>query len=206
MNEDKNKDQDIEFDFEDEEVKENEEPIEITPEDPLQAQYEAECKKSKELLDQLQRLQAEFDNFRKRMENRFDDITRFASEEIILKMLDIYDNLQRSLEIDFSENPEGAKAGINAIQKQMEKILSNEGVRPIESVGKEFDPYYQNAVNRVCDTTKPDRIVVEEYQKGYMFKEKVLRPAVVCVNQHEARSAEESTDTTKDLNHEVSGE
>ncbi|TFG27119.1 nucleotide exchange factor GrpE, partial [Candidatus Thorarchaeota archaeon] len=151
MRENDNKDKEIDLDLDNTDLEDSEEIIDITPEDPLRKQLEIECQKSEDLFDQLQRLQAEFDNFRKRMENRFEDITRFASEEIILKMLDVFDNLLRSLEIDFADNPEGAKTGIEAIQKQMEKILSNEGVRPIESVGKEFDPYYQNALNRICD-------------------------------------------------------
>ncbi len=205
MRKDENKDQDIDLDFDDDSLN-GEETVDITPEDPLLSQYEDECEKSKELIDKLQRIQAEFDNFRKRMENRFEEISRFASEEIILKMLDVYDNLLRALEIDFSKNPEDAKTGIEAIQRQMNKILSNEGVRPIESLGKEFDPYYQNALNRISDTSKPDGIVLEEYQRGYMFKEKVLRPAIVCVNQHDFQSVEESKDNSNDKNSEESGE
>ena len=205
MREDENKDQEIEMDLDDDSLDE-EDILDITPEDPLLKQYEAECEKSKELVDQLQRMQAEFDNFRKRMENRFEEITRFASEEIILKMLDVYDNLLRALEMDFAQNPEDAKTGIDAIQKQMNKILSNEGVRPIESLGKEFDPYYQNALNKTSDMSKPDGIVLEEYQKGYMFREKVLRPAIVCVNQHETHSADENKDNTDEKKSEELGE
>ncbi|TFG27391.1 nucleotide exchange factor GrpE [Candidatus Thorarchaeota archaeon] len=206
MREDDNKNQEIEVDLDDEDLTDIDEVIDITPEDPLQTQLKTECEKSKELVDQLQRLQAEFDNFRKRMENRFEEVTRFASEEIILKMLEVYDNLSRALEMDFAANPEGAKAGIDAIQRQMEKILSNEGVHPIESIGKQFDPYYQNALNRVCDKAKPEGIILQEYQRGYMFKEKVLRPAVVCVNQHESDSAEENKDKANNINSEESGE
>ncbi len=205
MRGDENKDQEIDMSLDDDSTN-DEDILDIIPEDPLQRQYEVECEKSKELVDQLQRIQAEFDNFRKRMENRFEDITRFASEEIILKMLDVYDNLLRALAMDFAKNPEDAKSGIEAIQKQMDKILSNEGVRPIESLGKEFDPYYQNALNRISDIKKPNGIVLEEYQRGYMFKEKVLRPAIVCVNQHDSHSAEENKDNTNDRNSEERGE
>ena len=205
MHGDENKDKDEKMNL-DNSALVDEDIVDIIPEDPLLNQYEDECKKSGELIDQLQRMQAEFDNFRKRMENRFEEITRFASEEIILRMLDVYDNLQRALEMDFTANPEDAKAGIAAIQKQMDKILTNEGVRPIESIGKEFDPYYQNALNRTCDMTKPDQIVLEEYQRGYMFKEKVLRPAIVCINQHETISANESNDNPDDKNSEESDE
>ena len=202
---DENKDQDIELDVDDEDLN-DEDILDLTPEDPLLKQYEDECKRSQDLIDQLQRMQAEFDNFRKRMENRFEEISRFASEDIVLKILDVYDNLLRSLDMDFTSNPQQAKAGIEAIQKQMDKILVNEGVRPIESLGKEFDPYYQNALNRSCDMTKPDGVVLEEYQRGYMFKEKVLRPAIVCVNKHETNLMDENNDTSNEKNSEESGE
>ncbi len=143
-----------------------------------------EQKKSDELLDRLQRLQAEFDNYRKRMDNHSLEVRKFASEEILLKVLDIYDNFHRALDMDFETDPASAKAGIKAIQQQFEKMLALEGVRPIESIGKMFDPYYQHAVNRVNIPDKPDGIILEEYQRGYMFREKVLRPAVVSVNHH----------------------
>ncbi|MGY5874732.1 MAG: nucleotide exchange factor GrpE [Candidatus Thorarchaeota archaeon] len=158
---------------------------------------EAECK-SDELLDKLQRLQAEFDNYRKRMESRFGETARFATEGILLKVLDVHDNLVRALEVDFSLDPESTKQGVSAIEQQLSKILQQENVRPIESVGKPFDPYYQHAVTKTSDPSTGDGLVVEEFQKGYMFHEKVLRPALVCVNRHEDPSEESiSTDNEK---------
>ncbi|MFW9834550.1 MAG: nucleotide exchange factor GrpE, partial [Candidatus Thorarchaeota archaeon] len=171
-----------------------EDVLELSPEDPLLSEIEEECEKSKVLLDRLQRLQAEFDNYRKRMDTRFSEAARFASEGIILKVLEVYDNLLRALEMDFEKDPKAAKEGINAIQQQLDKILTLEGVRPIESVGKEFDPYYQHAVQRVNDPEKPDGLVLDEFQRGYMLKEKVLRPAVVLVNRHESPTAKISND------------
>ena len=173
-----------ELDLSDEDLEEDD-IIELFPEDPLYSQLDEECEKSKDLFDRLQRLQAEFENYRKRMETRFSDVARFASEGILLKVLDVYDNILRALEMDFPDDPEAAKNGIQAIQLQLDKILSTEGVRPIDSVGQEFDPYYQHAAQRVNDPEKPDGIIIEEYQRGYMLKEKVLRPAVVCVNRYE---------------------
>ena len=164
-----------------------------------------EQKKSSELLDRLQRLQAEFDNYRKRMDNHSLEVRKFASEEILLKILDIYDNFLRALDMDFDTNPASAKAGIKAIQQQFEKMLTLEGVRPIESVGKTFDPYYQHAVNRVNVPDKPDGIILEEYQRGYMFKEKVLRPAMVSVNHHVIEPTEiddDKSETKSDENGE----
>jgi molecular chaperone GrpE len=190
MHEEGDKDQDFEIDLSDEGL---EEDFEIIPEDSLQELVEEESEKSKDLLDRLQRLQAEFDNYRKRMENRFSQAAQFASEDIILKVLEVYDNILRALEVDFKKDPKDAKAGVEAIKKQLDTLLSKEGVRPIESVGKTFDPYYQHAVQRTTDPKKPDGVILEEYQRGYMIKEKVLRPAVVRVNRHEV-PVEESND------------
>lgn len=193
MHEEDDKGQDFELDLSDEGLDDSEEVFEITPEDPLQEQVEGERDTSKDLFDRLQRLQAEFDNYRKRMDNRFSQAAQFASEDIILKVLGVYDNILRALEVDFTKDPKDAKAGVEAIQKQLDTLLSKEGVRPIESVGKMFDPYYQHAVQKTTDPEEPDGVILEEFQRGYMLKEKVLRPAVVLVNRHEV-PAEESKD------------
>jgi molecular chaperone GrpE len=140
------------------------------------------------------------------MDTRFSEVAKFASEDILLKVLDVYDNILRALEMDFTKDPEAARIGINAIQQQLDKILSMEGVRPIETVGQEFDPYYQHAAQRAHDPEKPDGVILEEYQKGYMFKEKVLRPAVVCVNRHEVPTAEIDSDEDIDDNSDNDGE
>jgi len=190
MHEDGEKGQEFELDLSEEDL-DQDDVLELSPEDPLHSQLDEECKKSKELLDRLQRLQAEFDNYRKRMDSRFSEVAKFASEEILLKVLDVYDNILRALDMDFTDDPDAAKRGIKAIQQQLEKVLSMEGVRPIESVGQEFDPYYQHAVQRINNPEKPDGVILEEYQRGYMLKEKVLRPAVVCVNRHEMPSDDE---------------
>jgi len=164
-----------------------------------------EQKKASELLDRLQRLQAEFENYRKRMDNHSIEVRKFASEEILLKVLDIYDNFLRALDMDFETDPSAAKEGIEAIRQQFEKMLVLEGVRPIESIGKMFDPYYQHAVNRVNVPDKPDGIILEEYQRGYMFREKVLRPAVVSINHHviePTEIADNKSETKSDENGE----
>ncbi len=197
MKDDNEKGPEIELDLSDDEL-DNNETIELSPEDPILMQLDEECEKSKDLLDRLQRLQAEFDNYRKRMDARFSEVAKFASEEILLKVLDVYDNILRALEIDFANDPHAARTGINAIEQQIGKVLSMEGVRPIESIGKEFDPYYQHAIQRMNDPEKPDGVILEEYQRGYMLKEKVLRPAVVCVNRHEVPTVEINADETVD--------
>jgi len=162
--------------------------------------------KSEELLDRLQRLQAEFDNYRKRMESRFSEAAKFASEGILLRVLEVYDNLERALEVDFSENPKAAKEGVGAIEKQVRNLLDREGVKLKESMGMPFDPYYQHAVGTANDADRPDGLVVDVFQKGYMLKEKVLRPALVVVNRHEIPPESEGQDNTDDEESEAKGD
>jgi len=206
MHEENNKTQDEDIDVSDEVLLDIEDDVEETPQDLLVKELDEARVKSNDLFDRLQRLQAEFDNYRKRMDNRILEARKFAGEEILLKMLDIYDNFLRALDMDFEADPTAAKNGIKAIQQQFDKILLNEGVRPIESIGKTFDPYYQHAVSRCSDLDKPDGIILEEYQRGYMLMEKVLRPAIVSVNHHEDLSTKEKDDNESESKSNENGE
>ena len=202
MQEEHNETHNEDNDVSDEVLLDIEVDVEETPQDPLALEQE----KSNDLFDRLQRLQAEFDNYRKRMDSRILEARKFASEDILLKFLDIYDNFLRALDIDFETDPASAKKGIEAIQQQFDKTLLLEGVSPIDSVGKIFDPYYQHAVNRVSDPDKPDGIILEEYQRGYMLNEKVLRPAVVSVNHHESQPTPNNDDNESETKLDENGE
>ncbi|MEE9353302.1 MAG: nucleotide exchange factor GrpE [Candidatus Thorarchaeota archaeon] len=173
------------------------ESLETLPEEKPEPDLDKGNAQANDLLDRLQRLQAEFENYKKRIDGRFEEAAKFAREGVLLKLLEVYDNIERAMEIDFKKNHVAAKEGIGAIEKQISKILSLEDVRPIEPLNRAFDPYYQHAVSRTSNPDFPDGEVVEVYQKGYMLREKVLRPAMVCVNRHESPSANE---TEKDGN------
>ncbi len=187
----------VSFDFE-----EDSGLSDVTQLDELEVKLKESELQINELQDKYQRLQAEFDNYTKRMQSRFDEITKVANEGIILKVLEVYDNLERSLEEGFEKDLVAAKKGVNAIYRQMMDLLKKEGVRPIESLSEQFDPYYQNAVGTICDKDRPDGIVTEEYQKGYMIREKVLRPAMVVVNRHETAEMDENRVDNKDTGEE----
>lgn len=186
--------QEVDTEMPEEPVESSEEVFELTPEDQMEVLLKQECEKSQDFLNRLQHLQADFQNYRKRMDSRFAEAARFAGENILLKVIEVRDNIRRALEADFEKDPSAARTGIEAILKQVDKLLGSEDVRPIESVGKAFDPYYQHAIHTISDSEKPDGLIVEEYQKGYMLKEKVLRPAVVCVNRHEEDSANDDSE------------
>jgi molecular chaperone GrpE len=169
----------------------NAESFEALPEKEPEQNLDEDEAQANDLLDRLQRLQAEFENYKKRLDGRFEEAAKFAREGVLLKLLEVYDNIERAMEVDFKKDPVAAKEGIGAIERQINKILSLEDVRPIEPLNKEFDPYYQHAVSRTSNPDLPDGKVVEVYRKGYMLREKVLRPAMVRVNRHESPSASE---------------
>ncbi len=143
--------------------------------DPRDAQIE-------ELTDRLKRSMAEFDNFRKRTEKEKSVMYEIGAKDIIEKILPVVDNFERGL----ATIPDDAKGtpfadGMEKIYKQLIKTLDDLGVKPIEAVGKEFDPSFHNAVMHVEDESLGENIVAAELQKGYMYRETVIRHSMVQV-------------------------
>lgn len=139
-------------------------------------------KLSKEYLGHLERLQADFENFKKRQEIKQKEFIEFANEKLLNDLLSVVDNLERAL--DSTENEKNTKAikeGIENTLKGFYNILKKEGVMPMKSVGHRFDPYRHEAVMKTETDKHSEDIVTEEFQKGYYIKSKVLRPAMVKV-------------------------
>ncbi len=132
-----------------------------------------------DLTDRLQRTMAEFDNFRKRTEKEKASMYIVGAKEAVEKILPVVDNFERGL----AAAPEGDAfaEGMQMVYKQLMTALSEMGVEPIEAVGKEFDPNLHNAVMHVEDPKAGENTVVEELQKGYMYKEFVVRHSMVKV-------------------------
>ncbi len=149
---------------------------------------------SKEYLKHLERLQADFDNYKKRQEKNQRDFIEFANEGLINNLLSVVDNLERAL--DSTKNEKDTKAikeGISNTLKEFRNILHKEGVKPMQSIGHRFDPYKHEAVMRIDTDKYSEDTITEEFRKGYYIKSKVLRPAMVKV----AVSAKEKKDTNK---------
>ncbi|HJB29140.1 MAG TPA: nucleotide exchange factor GrpE [Candidatus Blautia faecavium] len=132
-----------------------------------------------ELTDRLKRSMAEFDNFRKRTEKEKASMYIIGAKEIVEKMLPVVDNFERGL----AQAAEGDAFadGMKMIYKQMMTALDELGVKPIEAVGKEFDPAFHNAVMHVEDDSVGENIIVEELQRGYTYKDFVVRHSMVKV-------------------------
>ena len=135
--------------------------------------------KIEELTDRVTRQMAEFDNFRKRSEKEKSQMYEIGAKDIIEKILPVVDNFERGL----AQAPEGDSFadGMKMIYKQLMTTLESVGVKPIEAVGQEFNPDFHNAVMHVEDEGLGENIIAEEFQKGYMYRESVVRHSMVKV-------------------------
>lgn len=135
-----------------------------------------------ELTDKYRRTMAEFDNFRKRTEKEKAAMYEIGAKDIIERMLPIVDNFERGL-LGLSEEEKAAPfaEGMDKVYKQLMKALEDAGVKPIEAAGCEFDPNLHNAVMHVEDESFGENVVAEELQKGYMYRESVVRHSMVKV-------------------------
>jgi molecular chaperone GrpE len=141
--------------------------------------------------DQLLRKAAEFENYKKRVENDYASIVKFSNEDLILKLLPVVDDFERSFRMtrgagDEQDSPtrasEGSlRRGMELIYEKLKRILEAQGARPFDSLGKPFDPHLHDALLQVPRSDVPPHTVIEEVDKGYMLNDKVLRHAKVVV-------------------------
>ena len=136
--------------------------------------------KIEELTDRVRRQMAEFDNFRKRTEKEKTQMFETGAKSIVEKILPVVDNFERGLAA-VTEEEKGTPfvEGMEKIYKQMMTVLEEAGVKPIEAVGQEFDPNLHNAVMHVEDEEFGENIIAEEFQKGYTYRDSVVRHSMV---------------------------
>ena len=138
--------------------------------------------KIEELTDRLTRQMAEFDNFRKRTEREKSQMYEIGAKDIIEKILPVIDNFERGLAAVPEESKEDPFVeGMEKIYKQIMTTVEGVGVKPIEAVGQEFNPDFHNAVMHVEDEEAGENIITEEFQKGYMYHDSVVRHSMVKV-------------------------
>lgn len=138
--------------------------------------------KIEELEDRVKRQMAEFDNFRKRTEKEKSHMYEIGARDVIEKILPVVDNFERGLAaVPEEERANPVIEGMDKIYKQLMTVLTDLGVAPIEAAGQEFDPNLHNAVMHIEDEELGENIVAEEFQKGYTYKETVIRHSMVKV-------------------------
>ena len=142
-----------------------------------------EAQKAAEYWDRLLRLQADFENTRKRLEKEKQDFVRFANEGIILELLNVLDDLERTVELAQSRHQdiEAFLKGVEMILAHLYELLKENGVKPIEAKGKVFDPHYHEALMQAEAQDVPEETIVEELQKGYLLNDRVIRTTKVKV-------------------------
>jgi molecular chaperone GrpE len=147
---------------------------------------------NRNLHDQLLRRQAEFQNFRKRMDRNQQEFRQSAQAGLVAELLPVLD----AFELALSHAPAGASdeyhKGIELIYKRLVDTLAAAGLEPVQAVGQHFDPLYHHAVERVESAEHPDQQVIAEMQRGYSFQQRLLRPALVKVAVHPAPAREET--------------
>jgi molecular chaperone GrpE len=136
--------------------------------------------KAEENYDRLVRLQADYDNFRRRTRQEKEEFYKYASEKLINTLLPVLDNFELALSAE-GDSIENIKSGVQMIYKQLLDVLATEGVTPIPAVGEQFDPLKHEAVLRAESDEHPDNTIVQELRRGYFLKDKVIRPSMVKV-------------------------
>jgi len=149
----------------------------------LRQSFEEKKKLAESYYDQLLRLKAEFDNYRKRMEKEKEELIEFGKEELLVKILAILDSFELALSSAKDEKNEEKliKEGLELIYKQFKQVLEKEGLRKLDVQGRKFDPNLHHAVECQESDRHEDNEILKEICPGYLFHEKVVRPAMVVI-------------------------
>lgn len=190
----KNKEKNSEKEIMDKEKEESEnqnqvpQQEEIQMEEVTQPAYEEKIKNLEKEIetykDRYLRKAAEFENYKRRVENDQLSLIKYAAESLILKLLPLVDDFERSLyHIQDAKDVESIKDGIKLVYEKLMKMLADQGVKPIEAVGKPFDVNFHEAVMQKKANDVPPHTVLEEIEKGYTYKDRVIRHSKVVVSQ-----------------------
>jgi len=158
----------------------------------LKEALEREKERADEYLNRLKYLQADFENYQKRVEREREELVKRASEELILKLLNVVDDLERAVEASkSSSDKEVLASGVEMVLKQFQATLAEEGLSQIEAVGKPLDPELHEVVTTVETDQCPENIIVRVLRKGYSLNGKVIRPSMVEVAKKHAVSTQD---------------
>lgn len=165
------------------EIKADEITTDELSEEELVCELEESKKLTLEYLDHLQRLQAEFDNYKKLVDRQKKELIEYAHADLISELIDVMENLERGIaSAKDSKDPESIIKGMEMVYSSLEDILGSRGLEPIEAIGKKFDPNYHEAMMKSPSDDVASNTVIEEFQRGYKIKKKVLRYAKVKVS------------------------
>ncbi len=154
---------------------------------PVEEQLEDAKQEIVQEHDQLLRMSAEFENYKKRMNRQMEDFRKYANETLLKDLLSVVDNLERALNTSGENTGESMPVclfeGVEMTLNEILKILTRYNVTPIESLGKPFDPVFHEAVMQEESEDQPENMVINEFQKGYLIHDRLLRPSMVVVSK-----------------------
>ncbi|MBI1884114.1 MAG: nucleotide exchange factor GrpE [Chlamydiae bacterium] len=153
-------------------------------------ELEKKAQETQFYLDHLQRLQAEFENFRKRSFKEKEEFRKYVLEDFILELVGILDNFERAVSVEGTQNYEGLKTGLQMIYRQFNDCLSRKGLASIEALHQPFDPLRHDAVAYEISKEHPPHQVIAQLSKGYSLHGKVIRPSKVKVSKEEPPKSE----------------
>lgn len=184
---------------EDESVLKKEETAEKAP----VAEREQLLAELQEINAKYLRLYAEFENYKKRVSKDKEELIRYGNESLLYEILPFIDHLEMALKHASNEVSSGLVQGVEITLRDLRKTLEKFGLTAIEADGKPFDPVVHHAMSQVERNDTEDNTVVEEFRRGYMLREKVLRPALVAVSKKTVKSGEqEETEINKNIEEE----
>lgn len=197
---DKMKDEKIEIEKETvEEPSEIEEEPTESESDEISERIKELEEKNQELNDRLLRRAAEFENYKRRTDGEKEILFKYAAEPFILKVLPIYDDIQRSLSHIEDDNLESVREGFKMIADKFNQILTDQGVKKIETIGNDFDYDYHEALLQQPSADVPENVILEEVESGYTYKDKVLKHAKVIVSQGSGDQLETEIDNEESV-------
>ncbi len=148
----------------------------------LEMKLEAERKRTEEYINRLLYLQADFENYRRRVKREIEESIKYGNEKLIKKLLNVIDELELAVKSGReTENKDALIKGVEIVLKKMYSTLESEGLSKIEAIGKPFDPKLHEAVVKVNTEEYPDGTVIEEVRKGFILNGKVIRPSMVKI-------------------------
>jgi molecular chaperone GrpE len=152
------------------------------PEQPDPSAEAAELKQQRDdYYDRLLRKTAEFDNYRKRIERERLQLSEAAAADLLTELLPLVDDMERALKAESGDEGDAVRKGVELIHRQLLEVLRKRGVKPIEALGADFDPHFHNAVAHEPAEGRREGEIIEEFRRGYMLGDRLLRPAMVKV-------------------------
>jgi len=161
----------------------------------LEDRIEAKENELKETYDRLLRVTAEYENYKKRMAREMEDFRKYANQALLKEMLSVVDHIELALQAASDASPDKCLAeGLNLTLKELSRIFEKFDVKPIEAVGKPFNPEFHEAILRETSDGVSETTVVKEMQKGYMIHQRLLRPSLVVVAVPKGAAGESGAD------------